>query len=154
MDQVEMTSSRLRSICACGLAISLYSLYVKLKLGEDQNYRPMCDVMDYVSCSLVFKSNYGDAFGLSPKWVPELNQPNGAIGTGFYLLYFISTFFENRWLCLAQLVICSITLLLCVYLGFLLVFVFYNCCVVCVTIYIIQSWLFLEVFGRYRRLYL
>ncbi|KAH8372707.1 hypothetical protein KR009_003234 [Drosophila setifemur] len=158
MDQTAMTSSRLRWICACGLAISLYSLYVKFKLGENENYRPMCDVGDNVSCSLVFKSQYGDGFGLSTKifgrQMPKLNPPNGAFGCAFYLMYFLSSFFEQRWLCLAQLVVCSLALLLCVYLGFLLVFVFYNCCVVCLTIYIIQSWLFLEVFSRYRRLYL
>ncbi|KAH8321957.1 hypothetical protein KR067_013596 [Drosophila pandora] len=159
MNRARTTSTRLRWICAFGLAISLYSLYVKLKLGKDENYRPICDVADYVSCSLVFKSNYGDNFGFNTKLFYEqipknLNQPNGAIGCVFYLLYFLSSFFEHRWLCVAQLIICSFTLILCFYLGFLLVFVFYNCCVVCVTIYIIQTWLFLEVFRRYKRLYM
>ncbi|EDV37444.1 uncharacterized protein Dana_GF11407 [Drosophila ananassae] len=159
MNRARTTSTRLRWICAFGLAISLYSLYVKLKLGKDENYKPICDVADYVSCSLVFKSNYGDNFGFNTKLFYEqipknLNQPNGAIGCVFYLLYFLSSFFEHRWLCVAQLIICSFTLILCFYLGFLLVFVFYNCCVVCVTIYIIQTWLFLEVFRRYKRLYM
>ncbi|KAH8328861.1 hypothetical protein KR074_007281 [Drosophila pseudoananassae] len=177
MNRARTTSTRLRWICAFGLAISLYSFYVKLKLGKDENYKPICDVADYVSCSLVFKSNYGDNFGFNTKLFYEqipknLNQPNGAIGCVFYLLYFlscewkyslilkltnnsyISAFFEHRWLCVAQLITCTFTLILCFYLGFLLVFVFYNCCVVCVTIYIIQTWLFLEVFRRYKRLYM
>jgi len=58
MEQVDGTTSRLRWICACGLAISVYSLYVKMKLEEDENYRPMCDVNENISCSLVFKSVY------------------------------------------------------------------------------------------------
>jgi len=43
MEEVYSTASRLRGICVCGLAISVYSLYVKMKLKEDENYRPMCE---------------------------------------------------------------------------------------------------------------
>ncbi|EDW91874.1 vitamin K epoxide reductase complex subunit 1 [Drosophila yakuba] len=152
MEQADSTASRLRWICVCGLAVSVYSLYVKMKLKEDENYRPMCDVNDNMSCSLVFKSGYGDGFGLGN--ITQVNAPNGAIGCIFYVLYFLSSFFYHRWLCLAQLIICTLTLLLCVYLGFLLLFVFYDCCLVCVTIYFIHTWLFQEVLRRYRRLYM
>nr|XP_016928307.1 vitamin K epoxide reductase complex subunit 1 [Drosophila suzukii] len=152
MEQVDDSTSRLRWICACGLAISVYSLYVKMKLEEDENYRPMCDVNENISCSLVFKSVYGEGFGLGE--ITKLNFPNGAIGCVFYLLYFLSSFYQNHWLCLAQLVICTLTLFLCVYLGFLLLFVFYDCCLVCLAIYFIHTWLFQEVVRRYRRLYM
>ncbi|XP_052839112.1 LOW QUALITY PROTEIN: vitamin K epoxide reductase complex subunit 1 [Drosophila gunungcola] len=152
MEQADSTTSRLRWICACGLAISVYSLYVKKKLEEDENYRPICDVNDNISCSLVFKSIYGDGFGLSK--ITKINYPNGVIGCVFYVLYFVSSFFKHQWLCLAQLLICTLTLFLCVYLAFLLLFFFYDCCLVCLAIYLIHTWLFQEVVRRYRRLYL
>ncbi|XP_017077762.1 vitamin K epoxide reductase complex subunit 1 [Drosophila eugracilis] len=148
----DSTTSRLRWVCACGLAISLYSLYVKMKLKEDENYKPMCDVNENISCSLVFKSVYGDGFGLSE--ITKLSSPNGAIGCVFYVLYFLSSFFKHKWICLAQLIVCTLTLLLCAYLGFLLLFVFYDCCLVCLVIYIVHTWLFQEVLRRYRRLYM
>ncbi|XP_016967805.1 vitamin K epoxide reductase complex subunit 1 isoform X1 [Drosophila biarmipes] len=152
MEQVNSTASRLRWICTCGLAISVYSLYVKMKMEEDENYRPMCDVNENISCSLVFKSVYGEGFGLGK--ITKLNLPNGAIGCVFYVLYFLSSFYQNQWLCLAQLMICTLTLFLCVYLGFLLLFVFYDCCLVCLAIYLIHTWLFQEALRRYRRLYM
>ncbi|XP_017015656.2 vitamin K epoxide reductase complex subunit 1 isoform X2 [Drosophila takahashii] len=152
MEQANSTTSRLRWICACGVVISVYSLYVKVKLEEDKNYRPMCDVNENISCSIVFKSVYGEGFGLGK--ITKLNSPNGAIGIVFYVLYFLSSFFQHQWLCLAQLIICTLTLFLCVYLGFLLLFVFYDCCLVCLAIYLIHTWLFQEVLRRYRRLYM
>ncbi|XP_017015657.2 vitamin K epoxide reductase complex subunit 1 isoform X1 [Drosophila takahashii] len=89
MEQANSTTSRLRWICACGVVISVYSLYVKVKLEEDKNYRPMCDVNENISCSIVFKSVYGEGFGLGK--ITKLNSPNGAIGIVFYVLYFLSS---------------------------------------------------------------
>ncbi|XP_017044382.2 vitamin K epoxide reductase complex subunit 1 isoform X1 [Drosophila ficusphila] len=84
-------TSRLRWICACGFVISVYSLYVKMKLQEDESYRPLCDVNENISCSLVFKSDYGNGFGLSK--ITKLNPPNGVIGCVFYSIYFFELFF-------------------------------------------------------------
>ncbi|XP_020803777.1 vitamin K epoxide reductase complex subunit 1 [Drosophila serrata] len=150
MDPAGSESSRLRWICIMGLVISWYSLYVKFRLDADADYKPICDVHDNISCSLVFKSIYGNGFGLSSKGSP----PNGAIGCVFYVAYFLSSFFEHKWLCLAQLLLCTVTLFLCIYLAFLLVFVFQDICLVCLAIYLIHTWLFQEVWRRYRRLYM
>ncbi|XP_034654008.1 vitamin K epoxide reductase complex subunit 1 [Drosophila subobscura] len=161
MSQLEetTTNARLRWICICGLAISLYSLYVKWQLDHNADYVAMCDLAEKVSCTAVFKSDYGRGFGLTQLLFGStsssyLNPPNGAIGSVFYVLLFVSSFFEHRWLCLLQLLLSILTLLLCFYLGLLLLFVLFDCCVVCLLIYVLHTLLFLEVHGRYKRLHL
>ncbi|EDW33574.1 GL11799 [Drosophila persimilis] len=158
-EETTATGARLRWICICGLAISLYSLYVKMQLDQDADYVAMCDLAEKVSCTAVFKSDYGRGFGLTQLLFGStsnyyLNPPNGAIGSVFYVLLFASSFFELRWMCLLQLLVSILTLLLCFYLGFLLIFVLFDCCVVCLLIYVVHTLLFLEVHGRYKRLYL
>ncbi|XP_030369148.1 vitamin K epoxide reductase complex subunit 1-like [Scaptodrosophila lebanonensis] len=152
-----VSGSRLRMLCITGLLISIYSMYVKLQLDRDANYTAMCDLAEKVSCTAVFKSDYGRGFGLTQLIFGAsstyLNPPNGIIGIVFYSLLFVSSFYENRWLCIFQLMAAFVTLLLCVYLGGLLLFVLCECCVVCLLIYVLHTALFLEVRGRYKRLY-
>lgn len=50
------TKFRLRLLCLCGLLISIYTLYVKIQLDHDANYKAMCDLAEQVSCTAVFKS--------------------------------------------------------------------------------------------------
>ncbi|EDW05011.1 GH23561 [Drosophila grimshawi] len=151
------TATRLRLLCLCGLLISIYSLYVKIQLDHDENYAALCDLAESVSCTAVFKSDYGRGFGLTQLIVGEsndyLNPPNGSIGIVFYTLLFLTSFYERRWLCQLQLLAAILTLLLCVYLGALLLLVLYDCCVVCVLIYLVHILLFLEIYGRYKRNY-
>ncbi|EDW60196.1 vitamin K epoxide reductase complex subunit 1 [Drosophila virilis] len=151
------TKYRLRLLCFCGLLISIYTLYVKIQLDHDENYTAMCDLAERVSCTAVFKSDYGRGFGLTQlvfgRSTSYLNPPNGSIGVVFYSLLFLSSFYERRWLCQLQLLAAVLTLLLCVYLGGLLLLVLYDCCLVCVLIYAVHTLLLLEVYGRHKRLY-
>ncbi|XP_033253601.1 vitamin K epoxide reductase complex subunit 1-like [Drosophila miranda] len=94
-EETTATGARLRWICICGLAISLYSLYVKMQLDQDANYVAMCDLAEKVSCTAVFKSDYGRGFGLTQLLFGStsnyyLNPPNGTIGSVFYVLLFAS----------------------------------------------------------------
>ncbi|XP_060655775.1 vitamin K epoxide reductase complex subunit 1 [Drosophila nasuta] len=149
--------TRLRVLCICGLVISIYSLYVKVQLDYDDSYAAMCDLAEQVSCTAVFKSEYGRGFGLTQLIFGAsstyLNPPNGSIGVVFYVLLFISSFYERRWICQLQLLSAIVSLLLCIYLGGLLLLVLYDCCVVCVCIYAVHMLLLMEVYGRYRRIY-
>ncbi|XP_051860116.1 vitamin K epoxide reductase complex subunit 1 isoform X3 [Drosophila albomicans] len=87
--------TRLRVLCICGLVISIYSLYVKVQLDYDDSYAAMCDLAEQVSCTAVFKSEYGRGFGLTQLIFGAsstyLNPPNGSIGVVFYVLLFISS---------------------------------------------------------------
>lgn len=104
-----------------------------------------------------------------------LHPSNGSIGIAFYtllfttceylqiielihfiiiILFYAVAFFESRWLCQLQLLFAVLTLILCVYLGGLLLLVLNDCCVVCVLIYGVHMLLLSEVYGRYKRLYL
>lgn len=63
-----------------GVWISYYSQYVKSKSQSDNNYKAYCDI-GFVSCSKVFRSEYGDLFGLFPDgW----KLSNGECGVMFY----------------------------------------------------------------------
>ncbi|EDW10544.2 uncharacterized protein Dmoj_GI21152, isoform B [Drosophila mojavensis] len=173
------TKFRLRVLCLCGLLISIYTLYVKIQLDHDANYKAMCDLAEQVSCTAVFKSDFGRGFGLTRLVFDanstHLHPSNGSIGIAFYTLLLASceclqmratfryyscilfptlAFFERRWLCQLQLLFAVLTLVLCVYLGGLLLLVLNDCCVVCVLIYGIHMLLLTEVYGRYKRLYL
>lgn len=65
-----------------------------------------------------------------------------------------TAFYERRWLCQLQLLAAILTLLLCFYLGGLLLLVLYDCCIVCVLIYVVHTLLLTEAYGRYKRCYM
>lgn len=63
-----------------GVWISFYTQYVKYKSQSDNSYRAFCDIGS-VSCTKVFRSEYGDGFGLLPDgW----KLSNGECGVMFY----------------------------------------------------------------------
>lgn len=66
----------------------------------------------------------------------------------------ITAFYQRRWICQLQLLFAIITLMLCIYLGGLLLLVLYDCCIVCVLIYVVHTLLLIEVYGRYKRCYM
>uniref|UniRef100_A0A915Q1I2 vitamin-K-epoxide reductase (warfarin-sensitive) n=1 Tax=Setaria digitata TaxID=48799 RepID=A0A915Q1I2_9BILA len=48
-----------------GLAISLYALYVEHNLDSKIDYRPMCDLAQYISCSKAFRSPFAKGLGVT-----------------------------------------------------------------------------------------
>ncbi|ALC42091.1 Vkor [Drosophila busckii] len=91
---VRATPTRLRVLSYSGLLLSIYTLYIKLRLDQDASYTALCDLAEQVSCTAVFKSDYGRGFGLTQHlFGPSsdyLNPPNGSIGIVFYLLLLFS----------------------------------------------------------------
>uniref|UniRef100_A0AAY5KRQ4 vitamin-K-epoxide reductase (warfarin-sensitive) n=1 Tax=Esox lucius TaxID=8010 RepID=A0AAY5KRQ4_ESOLU len=76
-------------LCIFGLVLSFYALHVEISRERDPEYRAMCDLGDYVSCSKVFTSRWGRGFGLLEFFIVKdsaLNQPNSVLGIIFYTL--------------------------------------------------------------------
>ncbi|KYO47892.1 vitamin K epoxide reductase complex subunit 1-like protein 1 [Alligator mississippiensis] len=131
-----------RGLAALGLALSLYALHVERSRARDPQYRAACDLGPAVSCSRVFGSRWGRGFGLLAGVVGEgsvLNQPNSVYGVAFYLLQGLLGGTHNaagRVLLLGSSVL---AVLGSAYLGYILLRVLHDFCLVCITTYVING---------------
>lgn len=128
-------------LCVFGFVLSIYALHVELSRERNPDYRAMCDLGQYVSCSKVFTSRWGRGFGLVQIFVGQdspLNQPNSVLGIIFYSLQL------GLGLSLSQkaavfLVLASwVSVAGSLYLASILVFVLGDFCMVCVSTYVIN----------------
>lgn len=128
-------------LCVLGFVLSIYALHVELSRESNPDYRAMCDLGQYVSCSKVFTSRWGRGFGLVQIFVGHdspLNQPNSVLGIIFYSLQL------GLGLSLSQkaavfLVLASwVSVAGSLYLASILVFVLGDFCMVCVSTYVIN----------------
>lgn len=46
----------IKAYAVAGFLVASYALYVEVSLERDPDYRPMCDLRDYVRCSPAFAS--------------------------------------------------------------------------------------------------
>lgn len=77
-----------------GVWISFYSQHVKSQSERDEKYSAYCDVGSVVSCTKVFRSKFGDGFGLLPD---GMRLSNGECGVVFYsLLTLLSKYAVHR----------------------------------------------------------
>jgi vitamin-K-epoxide reductase (warfarin-sensitive) len=139
------------------LGLSAYSVYVESRISEDDEYEALCDLGPEMSCSKVFSSEYSKGFGLD--FLPEeLKLPNGFYGIGFYFVvaalseflmiyrpkncFLITTFplgfTKNLALVKLQFLLSVTSVLVSIYLAYVLYFVLSNLCVVCVAAYILN----------------
>ncbi|XP_076997292.1 vitamin K epoxide reductase complex subunit 1 isoform X1 [Tamandua tetradactyla] len=133
-------SARL-ALCLAGLALSLYALHVKAARARDQNYRALCDVGTAISCSRVFSSRWGRGFGLVEHVLgPDsvLNQSNSLFGCLFYILQLLLGCLRGRWASVLLVLSSLVSLTGSVYLAWILFFVLYDFCIVCITTYAIN----------------
>jgi vitamin-K-epoxide reductase (warfarin-sensitive) len=135
--------------CVLGAVLSLYTLYVELQLESNRNFKALCDINSWVSCSKVFMSKYGRSFGLIPKGHP-LNLPNPVFGIFFYMTQMILTIFcgSDKTLIRAIIGLSIVSNLGSLYLGYILFFILHDFCVVCVTIYVINLFMLLTAMNR------
>lgn len=42
--------------CLIGLGLSLYAYTVELRLEQNKNYKPFCDLAEHISCTKAFDS--------------------------------------------------------------------------------------------------
>lgn len=129
------------ALCLAGLALSAYALHVKAERARSPEYRAYCDVGESISCSRVFSSPWSKGFGLvEPLLGPDsiLNQSNSIFGLIFYSQQLLLGCYGAPWASLVLMLSSLLSLLGSVYLAWILFFVLYDFCLVCVTTYAIN----------------
>ncbi|KAM9583474.1 vitamin K epoxide reductase complex subunit 1 isoform 1-T1 [Trichechus inunguis] len=129
------------ALCLAGFGLSLYALHVKAAHARDKDYRALCDVGTAISCSRVFSSRWGRGFGLVEHVLgPDsvLNQSNSIFGCIFYTLQLFLGCLRGRWTSILLVLSSLLSLAGSVYLAWILFFVLYDFCIVCITTYAIN----------------
>ena len=124
-----------------GILVSIYALYVEHQKALNPDYEAACDISEKASCSKVLMSSYGHILS---QWglVSEgslLDVPNPVLGIGFYGLVLLWPY-QRR-----EVVLCASigSLLFSFYLAFILYSVLGDFCIVCVSSYAINAWIFM-----------
>ncbi|GFS97956.1 vitamin K epoxide reductase complex subunit 1-like protein 1 [Trichonephila clavipes] len=140
-------------LCLAGLLLSIYAYHVETKKEADEDYTAMCDISEHMSCTAAFSSKYGKGFGLLEHIVDKnspLNQPNSVFGILFYLGFIPIGEIPNLTLSKILIALSALSNLCSVYLAYILIFVLYDFCVVCVATYIINFFLLICSIFRFR----
>ncbi len=118
-----------------GILVTLYAIYVEKTPGK-----ALCDVGEHMSCTRVLKSPYakmvGKMLGLGPKH--PLNLPNTYFGIMFYLTVCLCAFFHFYHL---LLILSIVSMIASFGLAYILYFKLQDFCLVCVTTYVINSFI-------------
>ncbi|XP_008822027.1 vitamin K epoxide reductase complex subunit 1 isoform X1 [Nannospalax galili] len=134
-------------LCLAGFALSLYAVHVEAVRSRDKDYRALCDVGTAISCSRVFSSRWGRGFGLIEPVLGMdsiFNQSNSIFGCMFYTLQLLLGCLRGRWASILLVLSSLMSLAGSVYLAWILFFVLYDFCIVCITTYAINvglTWL-------------
>ena len=135
-----------------GLLLSVYSLFVEIQAHSDTNYKALCDINEQISCTRVFLSESGKGFGLiAPIFGKDslLNLPNPVFGIVFYsLIIFISLFVNSKNGLKLLTVFAAMSFLMSIYLATIL-YKMNDTCVVCISLYIVNSGLLYLSFKRF-----
>lgn len=129
------------ALCLSGLVLSLYALHVKAARARDLNYRAFCDVGTAISCSRVFSSRWGQGFGLVEHVLGRdslFNQSNSIFGCIFYTVQLLLGCLRGHWASVLLVLSSLVSLAGSVYLAWILFFVLYDFCIVCITTYAIN----------------
>ncbi|XP_032517650.2 vitamin K epoxide reductase complex subunit 1-like protein 1 [Danaus plexippus] len=121
-----------------GILVSTYAMYVELVADLKPGYKALCDISEHASCSKVLTSKYAKGLGLVSQ-DSLFKVPNCVYGIIFFcIIIFLSTF--NK-ISVVRLLLClsAVSLLTCVYLAYLLIFVLRDFCIVCVSTYFINA---------------
>jgi len=109
-------------LAVIGFLIASYTLYVRHKL-KTENYKPVCDISEAVSCSRAIESEYDTILIL----------PNALLGLGYYITTFILAFINLKYV--FYLAIPSV--LFTIYLIYISIKM-RNACLVCIATYIVN----------------
>ncbi|XP_061444351.1 vitamin K epoxide reductase complex subunit 1 [Rhineura floridana] len=138
-------------LCAAGLVLSVYAFHVETSKERDAAYQAMCDISAAVSCSRVFTSRWGRGFGLVAGFLGPhsvFNQPNSIFGIAFYILQILLGLSNSGLAAISLLGSSVVSIAGSLYLAYILFFVLYDFCVVCVSTYILN---FALLFLNYKR---
>ncbi|KAJ9579478.1 hypothetical protein L9F63_024415 [Diploptera punctata] len=128
-------------VCLIGLILSYYAYVVETNKEHDEKYEAMCDISEHMSCSKAFMSPYGKGFGLVRHIFGEhsiLNQPNSLGGMLFYCIVIALNVVNTVQATKMMLGLAVISNFASVYLAYILYFVLYDFCVICVSTYIVN----------------
>lgn len=142
-------SSLVSRAAMVGLCVSGYALYVEYEhYRAEKNgleYVAMCDLGEHMSCTDVLTSEYGtilSKWGLVPKG-SVLDVPNAALGSVYYLIALSYPLFSHEIMGrVFMLGASTFSLLFSLYLAYILKFILHDLCVVCVSSYIINTFIF------------
>ncbi|KAF6023079.1 VKORC1L1 [Bugula neritina] len=142
-------------VFACiGILVSCYAYYVETTKEIDTSYVALCDINPSVSCSKVFTSKWGRGLGLLENIVGRhhvLNQPNSVFGIIYYIICIISEMTTS--LMAVKLVVAAsiLSFASCLWLAYILFFVLNDVCVVCISMYVVNTTLLIGSIVRYSR---
>ncbi|XP_023936086.1 vitamin K epoxide reductase complex subunit 1-like protein 1 [Bicyclus anynana] len=125
------------TISLVGVLVSTYALYVELLADLRPGYKAMCDISEHASCSKVLTSKYAKGLGLVPEGSP-FKVPNCVYGIIFYCIIIFLTTYDHLMAVRLQLGLSAMSLVICVYLAYLLIFILKDFCVVCVSTYVVN----------------
>ncbi|XP_054664719.1 vitamin K epoxide reductase complex subunit 1 [Grus americana] len=142
-------------LCLAGAALSLYALHVERARARDPSYRAACDLGPAISCTRVFASRWGRGLGLVEGLLGRdsaANVPNGAIGVLFYLLQGLLGAVPGRGAAAVLLATSVASAMASLWLAGVLAFSLHDLCLVCLTTYLLNGFLLLLNWRRWRRL--
>ena len=113
-----------------GVLLSIYAFYVEQKAKKNKKYKAICDLSDKASCTKAFSSSYGKMFGVS----------NSIVGIGFYLIIILLVYFFQYKLIFY---LSAFSFLTTIYLAYVLYIKMKNLCIVCTSIYVLNTLLFI-----------
>nr|UVZ36595.1 Vitamin K epoxide reductase complex subunit 1 [Rattus tiomanicus] len=143
---------RLRlALCLAGLALSLYALHVKAARARNEDYRALCDVGTAISCSRVFSSRWRRGFVLVDHVLASdsiINQSNSIPSCTLYTVQLLLGCLRGRWASILLILSSLVSVAGSLYLAWILFFVLYDFCIVCITTYAINAGLMLLSFQK------
>ncbi|KAI1893542.1 hypothetical protein AGOR_G00124800 [Albula goreensis] len=138
-------------VCLLGVIMSIYAFHVEREKARDQNYQPLCDVSNSVSCSKVFTSRWGRGFGLLGSIFGKngaMNQPNSVYGLIFYLFQLLLGLTVSAMAALILMTTSIVSVVGSLYLSYILYFVLKDFCIIAVTTCVLNFILFMLNYKR------
>ncbi len=108
-----------------GFLLSCYALYVKCRISNSKDYKPICDISEHISCTRAFTSKYGKV----------ARVPNPVYGIFFYSIVFIWALLGLKGYIFYLLILSSVGTIFLAYISY---FKQKNFCLVCTSIYLIN----------------
>ena len=120
-----MSEATIELLAAIGFFLSYYALSVEKNFKRKENYKPICDINDTISCSRAFNSKWGSLAGF----------PNPKIGTLVYAAIFL--LIANNFI-FPVILLSIISLVVSIFLAYIQYFKLKVFCFVCTSIYIVN----------------
>ncbi|KAF5293446.1 hypothetical protein FQA39_LY02931 [Lamprigera yunnana] len=141
MKVIQLINYCMIATCFAGLCLSMYAYHVERAIEEDDNYVASCDFSEHMSCTKAFKSKYGKGFGIISSLLGEdsfLNKPNSLFGVIYYSFLATLVFSDAKNVTRVALFASIASNLASLYFAFILFFILYDVCIVCLGIYVVN----------------